>query len=143
MVHLRLAQCVTLTHRKIWVSEFILATRVLREAELHRKLASECGYQTDRDVAASQVVKNRGLLSISADGQSVLRQNACGEDIGLGNSKKQEIQKVIFGIPHYKHERFVWSVLVVGECQPREAGVVALAWSSKGAVVRERRLIAM
>ena len=67
---------------------------------------SECGYQTDRDVAASQVVKKRGLLSISADGQSVLRQNACGEDIGLGNSKKQEIQKVIFGIPHYKHERF-------------------------------------
>ena len=60
------------------MSEFILATLGKREAELHRKLASECGYTTDRDVAASQVVKKRGLISISAEGQSVL-QNVCGD----------------------------------------------------------------
>lgn len=66
----------------------------------------ECGYQTDRDVAASQVVKKRGLINLSAEGQSVLQQNACGEDIGLGNSKKQELQIVKFGIPHHNHERF-------------------------------------
>lgn len=39
---------------------------------------AECGYQTDRDVAASQVIKKRGLILISAEGQSVL-QNVCGD----------------------------------------------------------------
>ena len=38
----------------------------------------ECQYQTDRDVAAAQVVKKRGLKLISAEGQSVL-QNVCGD----------------------------------------------------------------
>ena len=38
----------------------------------------KCGYSTDRDVAASQVVRKRGINLISADGQSV-QQNVCGD----------------------------------------------------------------
>ncbi len=59
----------------------------------------ECGYRTDRDVAAAQVVKKRGLLDISADGQAVLQQNACRGDIGLGNPMKQENSSAKMGIP--------------------------------------------
>lgn len=40
----------------------------------------ECHYVTARDVAASQVVRKRGLISISAEGQSVL-QNVCGDGL--------------------------------------------------------------
>ena len=64
---------------------------------------SECGYTTDRDVAASQVVKKRGLLSISAEGQSVL-ENVCGDGLAGAvmssqESLKQKLQAVKFGIP--------------------------------------------
>ena len=70
---------------------------------------SECKYLTDRDVAASQVVKKRGLISISAEGQSVL-QNVCGDGlagiaISSQESLKQKLQIVKFGIPHHNHER--------------------------------------
>ena len=57
-----------------------------------------CGYRTDRDVASAQEVKKRGLAAV---GQTVLQQNACGGDIGLSNPMKQEISKVILGIPRY------------------------------------------
>ncbi|MFB2879987.1 RNA-guided endonuclease InsQ/TnpB family protein [Floridanema aerugineum] len=44
---------------------------------------SECGYTTHRDVAAAQVIRNRG---IDALGRSV-NQNACGDDLtGTGKS---------------------------------------------------------
>ncbi|MBV9386968.1 MAG: transposase [Chroococcidiopsidaceae cyanobacterium CP_BM_ER_R8_30] len=45
-------------------------------------LCPECQYQTDRDVAAAQVVKKRGILSISTEGQSGNQKNVCGGDIG-------------------------------------------------------------
>ena len=68
----------------------------------------ECGYTTDRDVAASQVVKKRGLARINADGQSVF-QNVCrevlpGAEMSRQGSVKQKICRgnsiespVIFG----------------------------------------------
>ena len=67
-----------------------------------------CGYSTDRDVAASQVVKKRGLVTITADGQSVF-QNVCGEvlpgtEMSTQGSVKQKLCRgnsmespVIFG----------------------------------------------
>lgn len=63
----------------------------------------KCGYTTDRDIAASQVVKKRGLISISADGQSVL-QNVCGDGLAgtvmsSQESLKQKTRIVKFGIP--------------------------------------------
>lgn len=62
-----------------------------------------CGYKTDRDVAAAQVVKKRGLLSLNADGQAVF-QNVCGDgltgiEISTQVSLKQKTQTVKFGIP--------------------------------------------
>ncbi len=61
----------------------------------------ECQYQTDRDVAAAQVVKKRGILSISTDGQPGNQQNVCGGDNGLGNPMKQKSLTVMLGSPHY------------------------------------------
>ncbi len=53
--------------------------------ELGDKIHScpECGYTTSRDVAAAQVIRNRG---INALGRSV-EENACGDGLtGIGNS---------------------------------------------------------
>lgn len=63
-----------------------------------------CGYRTNRDIAAAQVVKNRGLLNLKADGQTVFK-NVCGDgltgiEISSQESLKQKIQAVKFGIPH-------------------------------------------
>lgn len=56
-----------------------------------------CGYSTDRDVAASQVVRKRGLISVSADGQSV-QQNVCGEVLpGTEMSRQGSVKQKIRG----------------------------------------------
>jgi putative transposase len=52
----------------------------------------ECQYQTDRDVAAAQVVKKRGLRLISAEGQSVL-ENVCGDGLPGTEMSRQESMK--------------------------------------------------
>ncbi|MEW5861659.1 MAG: transposase [Cyanobacteriota bacterium] len=62
-----------------------------------------CGYRTDRDVAAAQVVKKRGLLNLNAAGLAVF-QNVCGAgltgiEISSQEALKQKIQTVKFGIP--------------------------------------------
>jgi putative transposase len=62
-----------------------------------------CGYRTARDVAAAQVVKKRGLLSLNADGQAVF-QNVCGAGLtGIAISSqealKQKNQLAKVGIP--------------------------------------------
>jgi putative transposase len=56
---------------------------------------SECGYTTDRDVAAAQVVKQRGLTLV-ADGQSVILPV---EDGCLGTPMKQETSRAVLGSP--------------------------------------------
>jgi putative transposase len=56
---------------------------------------SECGYTTDRDVAAAQVVMQRGLVFI-ADGQSAILpvEEGC-----LGTPMKQETLRSDLGKP--------------------------------------------
>jgi putative transposase len=46
-----------------------------------------CGYTTHRDVAAAQVIRNRGLVQLSEVGRILdIKQNACGDDLaGTGN----------------------------------------------------------
>ncbi|MEY2985109.1 MAG: hypothetical protein RLZZ568_1726, partial [Cyanobacteriota bacterium] len=53
----------------------------------------ECGYTTDRDVAAAQVVKQRGLVAV---GQTVVLpvEEGC-----LGTPMKQETSRAILGSP--------------------------------------------
>ncbi len=51
-----------------------------------------CHYTTDRDVAASQVVRKRGLALTSADGQSVL-QNVCRDGLAGTVMSSQESLK--------------------------------------------------
>ena len=64
----------------------------------------ECGYTTHRDVAAAQVIRNRGIEN-NALGHSV-SENACGDD-GTGavtpsyQSVKQELLNVNLRISHY------------------------------------------
>ena len=56
---------------------------------------SECGYTTDRDVAAAQVVMQRGLVTV---GQTVILpvEEGC-----LGTPMKQENSRAILGSPRY------------------------------------------
>lgn len=68
-----------------------------------------CGYRTDRDVAAAQVVKKRGLLSLNADGQAVF-QNVCGAGLTGAvmpsqEALKQKNQSVNSGIPRLTSKR--------------------------------------
>ncbi|NET59268.1 MAG: transposase, partial [Symploca sp. SIO2E6] len=63
----------------------------------------ECGYKTHRDIAAAQVIRNRGIEE-NALGHSVC-ENACGDD-GTGavpsyQSVKQELLNVSLRIPRY------------------------------------------
>ncbi len=63
----------------------------------------ECGYKTHRDVAAAQVIRNRGVEEYAL-GHSV-SENACGDD-GTGalpsyQSVKQEILSASLRIPRY------------------------------------------
>ena len=57
----------------------------------------ECGYTTDRDVAAAQVVMQRGLILV-ADGQSVILP---AEEGCLGTPMKQEAPTARKGSPRY------------------------------------------
>ena len=82
----------------------------LKDLSVRIHSCPECGYCTDRDVAASQVVKKRGLILISADGQSV-QQNVCGDgltgaEMSSQESLKQKLQIVKSGIPLHNHKRF-------------------------------------
>jgi putative transposase len=56
---------------------------------------SECGYTTDRDVAAAQVVEQRGLVAV---GQTVILpvEEGC-----LRTPMKQETSRAILGSPHH------------------------------------------
>ena len=57
----------------------------------------KCGYLSDRDVAASQVVRKRGIKLISADGQSV-QQNVCGDGLtGTEMSSLESIKQKLLG----------------------------------------------
>lgn len=60
-------------------------------------VCQECGYTTHRDVAAAQVIRNRGVESLSAVGRIVdIKENACGDGLtGTGNSlvKSQRSKK--------------------------------------------------
>ena len=65
---------------------------------------SECGYRTHRDVAAAQVLRNRGVEEYSL-GNSVL-ENVCGDDLtGAAmprqESVKQKLVNVNLRIPRY------------------------------------------
>jgi putative transposase len=55
----------------------------------------ECGYVTDRDVAAAQVVEQRGLVAV---GQTVILpvEEGCAR-----TPMKQEASRAILGSPHH------------------------------------------
>nr|WP_293092530.1 RNA-guided endonuclease TnpB family protein [Okeania sp. SIO2F4] len=71
--------------------------------DLREHNCPECGYKTHRDVAAAQVVRNRGVKE-NALGHSVL-ENACGDGLTGAlpsqESVKQEILNVSLRIAHY------------------------------------------
>jgi putative transposase len=76
-----------------------------KELKLRVHNCPECGYTTHRDVAAAQVIRNRGLEDLSAGGRLVdTKQNACGDGLtGTGNrlvrnrgSKKKAVGEVGF-----------------------------------------------
>ncbi|UCJ11866.1 MAG: transposase [Phormidium sp. PBR-2020] len=74
------------------------------EIRIHH--CDECGYQTTRDVAASQDIRNRGLTAV---GQTVV-ENVCGLDatgsLGhetlVGTERSRNPNSRGLGIPHFK-----------------------------------------
>jgi putative transposase len=59
---------------------------------------SSCGYTTDRDVASSQVIRNRGIELISTDGQSGI-QNAYADGLpGIEMSQSRSMSKSRKGV---------------------------------------------
>jgi putative transposase len=79
---------------------FHTGKKLLSEREHH---CPECGYKTHRDVAAAQVIRNRGVEN--ALGHSVL-ENACGDGLtgtvmSSQESVKQEILNVSLRIPRH------------------------------------------
>jgi putative transposase len=74
-----------------------------------------CGYKTDRDVASTQVIRNRGIKLIGTDGLSG-KETACAADLpgvevtqnhpsgAIPKGNNQEILKVIWGSPHHNFQ---------------------------------------
>ena len=59
-----------------------------KELSLRIHECHHCGYTTHRDVAAAQVIRNRGLVQSSEGGRFLdVKENACGDGLtGTGNS---------------------------------------------------------
>jgi putative transposase len=52
-----------------------------------------CRYTTDRDVASSQVIKNRGIKLISTLGHST-KETACADELpGIGENQSRQVSK--------------------------------------------------
>ncbi|MDJ0734093.1 MAG: hypothetical protein QNJ47_08440, partial [Nostocaceae cyanobacterium] len=52
-----------------------------------------CGYITDRDVAAGQNIRNRGIKLISTVGQTGM-ETACADDLpGVGEAQPRQVSK--------------------------------------------------
>lgn len=84
------------------VHEQIHDTHVSKGLSIRVHECPECGYRTDRDVAAAQVIRSRG---VSAVGQTVA-QIACGRDasgtdsVSLGGTaRNRNFQEAILGSP--------------------------------------------
>jgi putative transposase len=53
----------------------------------------ECSFTTDRDVASGQVIRNRGITSLSTDGQSGI-ESVCAADLpGTGVTQSRQVAK--------------------------------------------------
>ncbi|MDJ0732611.1 MAG: transposase [Nostocaceae cyanobacterium] len=58
---------------------------------------SYCGYTTDRDVAAGQNIRNRGIKLISTVGQTGM-ETACADDLpGIGKTQSRQVSKSRLG----------------------------------------------
>jgi putative transposase len=52
-----------------------------------------CGYRTDRDVAAGQNIRNRGIKLVSTVGQTG-KETACAADLpGASDSESRQVAK--------------------------------------------------
>ncbi len=66
---------------------------------------SNCGYTTDRDVASSQVLKNRGIALMSTPGLGG-RETACADGLpGVGATQSRQVSKTCKGITRKSKSR--------------------------------------
>jgi putative transposase len=84
-------------------------TNVTKNLSVRVHECPECGYKTDRDVAAAQVIRNRG---VSAVGQAV-EEIACGRDASRaeflslgGTGRDRKFLEAILG--SHPHNRKIW-----------------------------------
>ncbi|KMW70469.1 transposase, partial [Limnoraphis robusta CS-951] len=56
----------------------------------------ECGYKTNRDVAAAQVIRNRGIEYALGHGVS---ENVCGDDLaGAVMPSQESVKQKLLGV---------------------------------------------
>ncbi|NMG07056.1 RNA-guided endonuclease TnpB family protein [Brasilonema sp. UFV-L1] len=66
---------------------------VKKDSSVRVHSCSHCGYQTDRDVAAGQNIRNRGIVLISTVGQTGM-ETACAVDLpGTDESQSRQVAK--------------------------------------------------
>jgi putative transposase len=68
-------------------------TKVLKGLSVRVHSCPECSFTTDRDVAAGQVIRNRGIASISTGGQPGI-ESVCAADLpGAGKIQSRQVAK--------------------------------------------------
>ena len=66
---------------------------VKKELSLRVHNCPHCGYTTDRDIAAGQNIRNRGIKLISTVGQTGI-ESACADDLpGTGETQSRQVSK--------------------------------------------------
>src|ERR671932_635768 len=67
--------------------------QVKKDLSVRTHHCSNCGYSTDRDVAAGQVIRNRGIKLISTVGQTGI-ESACADDLpGNGATQSRQVSQ--------------------------------------------------
>ncbi|MFB2979414.1 RNA-guided endonuclease InsQ/TnpB family protein [Microseira sp. BLCC-F43] len=74
--------------------------KVRKDLRVRVHLCPNCNYTTDRDVASSQVIRNRGIKLVSTVGQTGI-ESACADDLpGAGANQSRQVSQ-----PHKRTTR--------------------------------------
>lgn len=66
---------------------------VIKDLSIRIHNCPECNFVTDRDVASALVIRNRGITSLSTDGQSGIETAYAADLPGVGESQSRQVAK--------------------------------------------------
>jgi transposase len=80
---------------------------VKKDLSIRTHCCPHCGYTTDRDVAAGQNIRNRGIKLISTPGLGGT-ETACADELpGIGKTQSRQVSKSRKGITRKSKKRFL------------------------------------